>query len=260
MADMDHVEQLADFKVVCSSKSAFHPSLWSFLDEQDVRAKWWNPKYSGRYPDSPTHHPDSPTHQALVYDVGAAYGSYTLPALAAGCEVIAWSPPYNVPGIAFEADVLKRSALLNGFKEKSKTFYQPEGSGYFSVQTRGLWSKKGWLNTFDDRNSEWFATEQEARCVGENPIEVWAIDDIRHYTNCPDWLKIDAEGAELPILQGGARTLTKHRPKVLLENHLHLDPDCERKCFEFLQSLGVGYRRVGILPGGVISHSFYECE
>jgi hypothetical protein len=209
MADMDHVEPLADFQVVCSSKSAYHPALWSFLDEQDVRHKWWNPKNS------------------LVLDVGAAYGSYTLPALANGCEVIAWSPPYNVRGVAFEAAVLRRSAELNGW------------AGHLTVLETGL----------ADRC-------QTMTCDESGPFLAQPLDDLR---SRPAWLKIDAEGAELAILRGGQKTLRAHRPKVLLENHLHLDPDCERKCYEFLQSLGVGYRRVGIMPGGVISHSFYEC-
>lgn len=247
MAAMDHVEQLADFKVVCASESAYHPSLWSFLDEQDVRAAWWHPKDSNKY---------GAAQRALVYDVGAAYGSYTLPALAAGCEVIAWSPSYNVAGEPFEATVLEKSALLNGFTKKQKTFYQPEGGGHFDVLTYGLWSKEGWLSAFDDKNSEWFSTEADARSVSSNVFRVRALDDIVHYTNCPDWLKIDAEGAEFEILHGAEKTLLAHHPFVLLENHLHLDPQCDAKCEEYLGSLG--YRKVGTMPHGVITHSFYE--
>lgn len=208
MADMDHVEQLADFKVVCSSKSAYHPSLWSFLDEQDVRAKWWNPK------------------NAHVLDVGAAYGSYTLPALANGCMVTSWSPPYNVRGVAFEASVLRRSAEMNG------------------------WAKQ--LTVLETGLSDSFGT---MTCDESGPFRVEPLDELGLEAS---WLKIDAEGAELAILKGGQHLLERCRPKVLLENHLHLDQDCEAKCFAFLGSLGVGYKRVGILPGGVITHSFYE--
>lgn len=208
MAGMDHVEELADFKVLCSSESAYHPALWSFLDEQDVRAAWWHPK------------------NAHVLDVGAAYGSYTLPALANGCKVKAWSPPYNVRGVAFEAEVLRRSADLNGWY------------GQLWVYETGL----------SDR-------ADVATCDESGPFLVRPLDE---YQWAADWIKIDAEGAELAILRGGVDTLRMQRPKVLLENHLFLDPDCDAKCEAFLVGLGVGYRKVGTMPHGKISHSFYE--
>ena len=53
----------------------------------------------------------------------------------------------------------------------------------------------------------------------------------------PDVLKIDVEGAELPVLQGGFRTISEFHPAVFLELHgaqLHAD------CRAFL--LGKGYR------------------
>lgn len=213
MSAMDHVEQLADFSVVCASESAYHPSLWSFLDEQDVRAKWWHPK------------------NCHVLDVGAAYGSYTLPALAAGCTVTAWSPPYNVRGVAFEASVLRKSAELNGWGDA------------IAVLETGL--------------SDSYAT---ITCDESGPFRVEPLDDfaLSRPGFKPSWLKIDAEGAELAILRGGERTLREHRPRVLLENHLMFDPDCEAKCEAFLVGLGVGYRKVGTMPGGKISHSFFE--
>jgi FkbM family methyltransferase len=197
MADMDHVEQLAHFRVLCSSKSAYHPALWSFLDEQDVRHKWWNPS------------------NCHVLDVGAAYGSYSLPALANGCRVTAWSPPYNVPGIAFEAEVLRKSA-------------QEQNGWRIDVRTDGLWERSGWLTAYDDRNSEW----SEDCPLSGNVFPVRTIDS---FGMAPGWIKIDSEGAELPILKGAAATLSKHRPRVLLENHLHLDPDCESKCYDLLR-------------------------
>lgn len=205
---MDHVEQLADFKVVCASESAYHPSLWSFLDEQDVRAEWWHPK------------------NAHVLDVGAAYGSYTLPALASGCTVTAWSPPYNVRGVAFEASVMLKSAELNGWSQ------------HLRVLETGLSDRFG-VSTCDES--------------GEFRVE--PLDEL---SECPDWIKIDAEGAELAILKGAQRTLLEYHPKVLLENHLMFDSNCDAKCEEYLGSLG--YRKVGTMPGGQISHSFYEAR
>lgn len=208
IAAMDHVEQLADFRVVCASESAYHPSLWSFLDEQDVRAKWWHPK------------------NCHVWDVGAAYGSYTLPALTNGCTVTAWSPPYNVKGVAFEAQVMRESSRLNGWSDNLVTL------------------KTGLSNRVDAMT-----------CDESGPFRVEPGD---LFEETPAWIKIDAEGAELAILKGAQRTLLKHHPYVLLENHLMFDPDCDAKCEEYLGSLG--YRKVGLMPGGKISHSFYEAR
>lgn len=208
MAGMDHVEELADFKVLCSSESAYHPALWSFLDEQDVRAAWWHPK------------------NAHVLDVGAAYGSYTLPALANGCTVTAWSPPYNVRGVAFEAQVLRKSAELNGWVKGLK------------LHSTGLSDRCDTMT-----------------CDESGPFKVFPLDTLDEE---PEWLKIDAEGAELAILRGGEQTIYSCQPRILLENHLFLDPDCDTKCEAFLVGLGVGYRKVGTMPHGKISHSFYE--
>jgi hypothetical protein len=70
-----------------------------------------------------------------------------------------------------------------------------------------------------------------------------------------DWLKIDTEGCELPILQGGIETIKRCRPTIILEHHYHLDPDCETKCDGFLADLG--YTKIGTIPHHSIAHSLY---
>jgi hypothetical protein len=35
---------------------------------------------------------------------------------------------------------------------------------------------------------------------------------------CVDVMKIDAEGMELPVLRGGAATIQRHHPKILIEH------------------------------------------
>lgn len=223
MDAIDRVEQLADFKICCASESAYHPSFWSFLDEMDVRAEWWHPKRGD-----------------VVCDVGADYGSYTLPALAAGAHVSAWSPAFKTSE-SFEAEVLKFSARENATE------------GNLEVFSEGLWSTDGWLKASDwSKLAKWSRDKPEGEIVFRaRTLDWYGISRV-------GWLKIDAEGAELHILQGGIETIGHNTPKILLENHLHIDPDCEAKCEAFLVGLGVGYRKVGTRPHGAISHSFFE--
>lgn len=224
MDAIDRVEQLADFKICCASESAYHPSFWSFLDEMDVRAEWWHPRVGD-----------------VVCDVGADYGSYTLPALAAEAIVYAWSPAFKTSE-PFEAMVLGRSAKENGFQDS------------LYLERCGLWSKQGWLSASDwSKLAEWSSGVPD----GDVTFQVTRLDS---YRLGPQWLKIDAEGAELHILQGGEQTIRRHKPRILLEHHLHIDPECAAKCTAFLESLGVGYKSRGYRPHGAIAHEFFTCE
>lgn len=55
----------------------------------------------------------------------------------------------------------------------------------------------------------------------------------------PNFLKIDVEGNELKVLQGGAETLKKYKPKILIEiEERHVGKDKVLETFSFLQSLG----------------------
>lgn len=52
--------------------------------------------------------------------------------------------------------------------------------------------------------------------------------------------------------------LAEFKPRILLEHHLHIDPDCRAKCTAFLESLG--YKSQGYRPHGAIAHEFFTCE
>jgi hypothetical protein len=80
------------------------------------------------------------------------------------------------------------------------------------------------------------------------------------YGLAPQWLKIDAEGAELAILTGAERSIRDGKPHILLEHHLHLDPNCRARCTDYLEALGLGYKSLGYRPHGAIAHEFFTCE
>jgi FkbM family methyltransferase len=55
----------------------------------------------------------------------------------------------------------------------------------------------------------------------------------------PDFLKIDVEGHELAVLQGGRNVLETHRPRLLVECEARHRPDGNvRPVFDLLESLG----------------------
>ena len=51
------------------------------------------------------------------------------------------------------------------------------------------------------------------------PVEVRLLDDFMNHFQVPMVLKIDVEGEELKVLEGGATTLEKFKPLVLVEVH-----------------------------------------
>lgn len=55
----------------------------------------------------------------------------------------------------------------------------------------------------------------------------------------PDFLKIDVEGNELKIFQGGVNTLKKYKPKIMVEiEALHVGQEQVLGTFKFIESLG----------------------
>ena len=71
-------------------------------------------------------------------------------------------------------------------------------------------------------------------------VDVTTLDDFfADRPHGPNLLKIDVEGHELAVLQGGLRTLTTYRPAILLECEARHRPDGDvRPVFELLESLG----------------------
>jgi FkbM family methyltransferase len=55
----------------------------------------------------------------------------------------------------------------------------------------------------------------------------------------PDFLKIDVEGNELRVLQGGAVTLKNHKPKIIVEIEArHVGEEKALETFAYIKSLG----------------------
>jgi len=82
---------------------------------------------------------------------------------------------------------------------------------------------------------------------GSLPAFAISLDEfITRYEARPGLLKIDVEGGELGVLEGGRAFLREHRPPLLLSTHGEaLKEGCLRLCRE------LGYARVEPLNGGL---------
>jgi FkbM family methyltransferase len=137
-------------------------------------------------------------------DVGANYGCYTL-SLAKRCgptgRVIAFEPGASV------AAILERSVQANGFEQIRIV--------QAAVSDR---SGTGWLRHLHTSELGELAEPGSDEGPGES-VDLVSLDD--HLAASPvdrlDYLKIDAEGAELAVLRGAESSLAAHSPLVMVE-------------------------------------------
>jgi len=60
---------------------------------------------------------------------------------------------------------------------------------------------------------------------GATSVEVRPLDDFMNHFQAPMVVKIDVEGEELKVLEGGASTFKKFKPLVLVEVHFRSEID-----------------------------------
>lgn len=222
--------------------AADHASWWTFHDEDEVRERWWNPQPGD-----------------TVLDIGAAFGSYALPALARGARCVCFSPA------DLDTELLQKNLSLN-----------PELEARCLVVRDGLYSSEGWFYpdncTFVPDGQEGAKAQELFGMVGNRAdggagtekgsrLHTTTLDAFlasRPGIGRVDWLKMDVEGAELEVLKGAEKCLRSDRPRILVENHEQHIPGIGDQVRDYLVGLGVGYICQGPVPYGVVSHSYFE--
>lgn len=225
--------------------SADHASWWSFDDEQELRDRWWFPQAD-----------------ETVLDIGAAFGSYALPALARGARVVCFSPA------PFDTELLQKNLSLN-----------PEFERRCMVVRDGLYSCEGWFDpdhcmfvangsTTGDQEQNLYGTIGNRDDAGAGlpkrqllrttTLDAWL--ETRPGVERVDWMKLDVEGAELEVLKGGEKCIRMYRPKILVENHEQHIKGIENQVRDYLVGLGIGYVCDGPYQHCAVSHSFFEVK
>jgi FkbM family methyltransferase len=130
--------------------------------------------------------------QAL--DVGAYVGSYALAMRGRFAEVHAFEP---------------YPAALECLRENLRdTDIQVHGVGLFNCETKAEFSanaaKMGFIRLGDG--------------TGGGTIPLTTLDTIAETVDLhPDFIKIDVEGADVLVLEGGASLIAKYRPVLMVE-------------------------------------------
>lgn len=187
------------FEYISVSGDPADASNYTFIDEEPIREELFYPNIGKK---------------DVMLDIGAGFGSYSLPALAVGATVFSWSPEHEFPIIrdAFRANKFKKGHPFDfGFYSK-KGYFKTDSMEFiedgklsmqriYDVQKAG---PAGWyipVMTLD----EWLFN------VG---MSSYGINKLT-------FIKIDAEGAELEIIKGAHKTLKLFSPeKIMIENHL----------------------------------------
>jgi hypothetical protein len=64
-----------------------------------------------------------------------------------------------------------------------------------------------------------------------------------------DWLKSDVEGAELGLLLGAQKTLQRHRPRLIIEDHESVSSDQDDAVSRYPESVQSRARITAMLEG-----------
>jgi tRNA G37 N-methylase Trm5 len=184
-------------------------STYTFVDEEIVRERFFYPYLKAGM---------------VVLDIGAGYGSYTLPALARGCIIHAVNLYHE------NYYHLEQNIKLNNFDDDDK----------FKHYGFAISSKDG-----------------KIEAGGKKNVICRTIDTL--FLTLPekiDYIKLDVEGYELEALKGAKQTIIKNKPIILCENHLFMDASLEEKCIDFIDSLRLGYKWEN-RPYHAISHTLF---
>jgi FkbM family methyltransferase len=184
----------------------------------------------------------------VVYDIGAFHGLLTLLFARTCRQVISYEP--NTNNHARLSDNLRLNGVENVIVRKVAI------GSEVSVATMVASPLTPGGATIEPGAADGLVNSN-LRLVSEQVRITTLDDDIREMSlPVPDFIKIDVEGAELPVLAGARETLATHTPQLFLEIHGET-MDLKRKnvaaVVGFLNDLG--YRDIRHIESGASIHT-----
>jgi len=161
---------------------------------------------------------------AVIFDIGANIGNHSVYwAIKSNAKKIySFEPVQNI------FNILKRNIELNNVTEKVK------------IYNIGLSNEKinGSISYYNPKDIGRTQIKQDLN--GNLSLE--KLDNIKIDEDTIDFLKIDVEGHELKVLQGGKETIKTYKPIIFVESF----PENKKKVHEYLESLN--YKLIKELP------------
>lgn len=143
----------------------------------------------------------------LMIDAGACIGRWSIPASRHFKNVIAFEP------FPESAHYLRRNLVLNhiyNVKIEEVALSDQDGEANLNLY-RGSVEEHSLLTEHITYTSD------TSKPVSNMPVKTRTLDS---YGYEPDLIKLDVEGAELKVLEGGTKTITESRPTLLVEVHV----------------------------------------
>lgn len=147
------------------------------------------------------------------YDVGSHYGYFSLLAsslVGPNGHVFAFEPTATTYEVLTE-----NAARCDNITCCKVAAYRTSGPLAFIEQGVGRSS----LNFVIGEAYQADPTDDAAR---KTTVPAVKLDDFAQQHGAPDFLKIDTEGAEIPVLEGMTETLDRHHPTIVLEMGDHV--------------------------------------
>jgi FkbM family methyltransferase len=159
---------------------------------------------------------------SVILDIGANIGTHSVywGKITQANKIYAFEP------VITTYRILEKNIEINNLINKVKPF----NFGLGNKKTRAK------IKTYDLDNIGGTSLEEDAN----GDIEIHALDDIDEINNLTriDFIKIDVEGFEKYVLEGGKRTLLKHNPIIFIESFS--GKDTFDFTYEFIKELGYG--------------------
>jgi len=206
-----HDHPIAGFYVVDPETGGYKHTTHTFFDHEPMLSAWGKAIKEGD----------------IAIDVGACFGSFTLPALALGATVIAVEPSTD----GFE--ILEANVGVNGWQGRCQVVRSVlfDGTPYPQALLQEVFGHHYPGKDFVFETLDGLVARLELKRV--------------------DHVKLDVEGAELGVLEGGHATLERWHPALYIEDHdgINSNPDCvvssypasirsSERIHEMLQGLG----------------------